>query len=295
VLNLSSESSVATWQEKLCRRSLPQFGILVNWLLLATAAVLLCIPFEFREGPRQTPSTLFSWVPYALIVHPATTWICRGLLAVGGLLWFFNRCLPWSCWLTTVAFTALWSIHVETTYNTAHIFNLPNMLLVIQSLWITFEAPEMNAAIRAGTLYRTPLLPRWVILAGIAYIGIFHTAAGLAKIAFSGLGWGTGTSLQLWTHLWGHDWAPTTWMILESRTFAKFLQVATLVIETAGVLALVPRLRTWVGLGILGFYVGVLLTFDYGFYFNFIFTAVYLLPVEPWLTRRAEQALPPQS
>lgn len=295
MLARNSTDDSSSWPETLCRRSLPHFGIFVNWLLLATAAVLLFLPFEMREGPRQTPTTILSWLPHDWLMHPAATWISRGMLAVGGVLWLLNRGLPWSCWLTTAGFTALWSIHVETTYNTAHIFNLPNMLLVIQSLWITFEAPAMNAAIRSGTLYRTPLLPRWVVLAGIAYIGIFHTAAGLTKLVYSGPGWATGTSLQLWTHLWGHSWAPTTWMILGSRTFTQFLQVATLVIETAGVLAIFPRLRTWIGLGIIAFYAGVLLTFDYGFYFNAIFTAVYLLPLEPWLTRRAEQALARQS
>jgi hypothetical protein len=68
-----------------------------------------------------------------------------------------------------------------------------------------------------------------------------------------------------------------------------------LVIETAGVLAVIPRLRIWIGLGILSFYGGVLLTFDYGFHFNAIFTAVYLLPLEPWLTRRAELTAEPRS
>ncbi len=55
------------------------------------------------------------------------------------------------------------------------------MLLVIQSLWITFEAPQIKVALREGRYYQTPLLPRWVVLTGIAYVGLFHTAAGLTK------------------------------------------------------------------------------------------------------------------
>lgn len=282
----SPAASHSSWQDQLCRRSLPHFGQLINWCLLVTAAFLLFLSFEMVEGPRQTPTSILSWMPQAWIMSPALLWGSRAALVVGGLLWLFNRGLPWSCWLTTAGFTALWSIHVETTYNTAHIFNLPNMLLVIQSLWLTFEAKEINAAVRAGKFYQTPLLPRWVILTGIAYIGLFHTAAGLHKLFYSGPGWANGISLQLWTHLWGHSWAPSTWVILSSRTFTQILQVATLVIETAGVLAIFPRLRTWSGVGILGFYAGVLLTFDYGFHFNALFTALYLLPLEPWLTNR---------
>jgi hypothetical protein len=278
--------STPSWQDQLCRRSLPHFGQLVNWCLLGTAAFLLFLSFEMREGPRQTPTTILSWMPQAWITSPTLLWGSRASLVVGGLLWLFNRGLPWSCWLTTAGFTVLWSIHVETTYNTAHIFNLPNMLLVIQSLWITFEAKEINAALRTGKYYQTPLLPRWVIITGIAYIGLFHTAAGLTKLTYSGPAWANGISLQLWTHLWGHSWAPSTWVILSSRTFTQILQATTLVIETAGVLAIIPQLRTWIGLGILGFYAGVLLTFDYGFHFNALFTALYLLPIEPWLTKR---------
>lgn len=280
--------SQSSWQNDLCCRSLPHFGQLINWCLLGTAvALLIFVPLEMREGPRQIPTTLFFWLPHAWITSPVVSWGSRAAIVVGGLLWLFNRGLPWSCWLTTAGFTVLWSIHVETTYNTAHIFNLPNMLLVIQSLWITFETQEIKAAVRAGKFYQTPLLPRWVVLTGIAYIGLFHTAAGLHKLFYSGPGWANGISLQLWTHLWGHSWAPSTWLILSSRTFTQILQAATLVIETAGVLAIFPRLRTWIGLGIIGFYVGVLLTFDYGFHFNALFTALYLLPIEPWLTNRA--------
>ena len=113
-----------------------------------------------------------------------------------------------------------------------------------------------------------PWCPRWVSLASIAYIGIFHTAAGLSKLSFSGLGWANGTSLQLWTYLWGRPWSPTTQLILSSRTFTQGLQALTLVLETAGILAIFPRLRPWIGWGLVAFYAGVLTTFDYGFQFN---------------------------
>jgi hypothetical protein len=270
-------------------KTTPEFAQLVNWTLLASALLLVCLPHEVREGdPAEMPATVLSWLPHAWVFQPAAFWICRGLLLVGTLLWFAQKWLPWSCWLTTIAFTALWSLHVETTYNTAHIFNMANMLLVIQSLWVTAEAPEIRLALKERRYYDTPLLPRWVVLVGIAYIGLFHTAAGLSKLSFSGTGWANGVSLQLWTHLWGHWWSPTTWIVLGSRRAAAFLQAATLVIETAGILALVPRLRVWIGLALVGFYVGVLLTFDYGFHLNALFTAMYLLPVERWLAWRKQ-------
>ena len=278
------------WLEHLQAKTTPEFGQLVNWTLLASALLLVCLPLQTRQGdPAELPATVISWLPHAWLFQPAVFWICRAALLVGTLLWFAMRWLPWSCWLTTIAFTVLWSLHVETTYNTAHIFNMANMLLVIQSLWITAEAPAIREALREGRFQDTPLLPRWVVLAGIAYIGLFHTAAGISKLWFSGAGWANGVSLQLWTHLWGHSWAPTTWLVLGDRRIAALLQGATLVIETAGILALVPRLRVWIGLGLLGFYAGVLLTFDYGFHLNAVLTAMYLLPVDRWLKRRREK------
>lgn len=278
------------WLEHLQSKTTPEFGQVVNWVLIASALLLVCLPFEVHPGdPAEMPATVLSWLPHSWATAAAGFWFCRGVVLVGALLWLAQRWLPWSCWLTTIGFTALWSLHVETTHNTAHIFNMTNMLLVIQSLWITAEAPAIREALREGRYFDTPLLPRWVVLAGIAYIGIFHTAAGLSKFAFSGPDWANGTSLQLWTHLWGHTWAPTTWIVLGSRRAAVLLQWATLIIETAGILALIPALRVWIGLGLLAFYAGVLLTFDYGFHLNALFTALYLLPFDRWLAKVFER------
>jgi hypothetical protein len=274
-----------SWVDQLEERTLPHFNQVVIWILLATAMVLACWPFEMQEGERRGFVSLLSWLPDEVVRSRWTWWACRGVLIVGALLWGMQRWLPWSCWLVVVGFTGLWSLHVETTYNTAHIFHMANMLLVIQALWISGEAALIRQRLRDKTFWTLPLVPRWVSLASIAYIGIFHTAAGLSKLWFSGLAWANGTSLQLWTYLWGRPWSPTTQLILSSRGIAQGLQMLTLVVETAGVLAVLPRLRLWIGLGLLGFYFGVLATFDYGFQFNAMLTALYFLPVEHYVTQ----------
>ena len=279
-------SSTPTAVPLLFRRSTPHFSQLAIWLLLATAVVASAFPFTPHAGPRQGPATLLSWLPPAVLNSHAAFWTCRGVLWLGAILWALNRLLPWSCWLTVIGLTGLWSLHVENTTNTNHCFHLANNLLVIYAIWATVDAREIKAAIVEKRYWTTPLVPRWVTLGCIAYIGLFHTAAGLSKLWFSGADWANGISLQLWTHLWGRPWMPTTQMILASRTFTQWLQIGTLVIETAGILAIFPRLRTFIGLATLGFYAGVLLTFDYGFQFNALFTALYLLPVERWLQRR---------
>ena len=277
------------WVGHLNRRSLPHFNQLVIWLLLVSAAIVACLPYTVREGERQGHATFLFWLPDSLLDSPALFWLFRGALVAGIILWAANRWLPWSCWLVTLGMAGLWSMHVENTYNTSHIFHMANMLLAIQSIWITSEAAQLKSALASRGFWQTRLVPRWVSLASIAYIGLFHTAAGLSKLAFSGTDWASGTPLQLWTYLWGFPWSPTAQWIVGSRTLARWLQVGTLVIESAGILAIVPRLRPWIGLGLLGFYAGVLVTFDYGFEFNALFTALYLLPVERWISARADK------
>ena len=276
-----------SWLAALEERTLPQFNQLVTWILLATALILAGWPFELRDGERAGFASLFFWLPTAVVRSPWTWLTFRVLLAAGSVLWLLGRWLPASCWLVVITFTGLWSLHVETTYNTAHIFNMANMLLVIQALWVTADAPLIRQRLRTGNYWQSPLVPRWVSLASIAYIGLFHTAAGLSKLSFSGPAWANGSSLQLWTYLWGRSWSPTTQLLLASRTCTQALQAFTLLIETVGVLAIFPRLRPWIGWGLLGFYVGVLATFDYGFQFNAVLTALYFLPIERWLTARA--------
>jgi hypothetical protein len=238
-----------------------------------------------QTGEREGFVSLLSWLPDSAVASAWSFLLCRVTLVVGTILWLMQRWLPWSCWLVAISFSALWSLHVETTTNTAHIFNMANMLFVIQAIWITAEAPAVIRALSEQRYGSTPLVPRWVSLASIAYIGLFHTTAGLSKMVHSGPLWASGTSLQLWTYLWGHRWSPTTQMILDSRSLAAAMQVFTIIVETAGVLAVIPALRTWIGLGLLAFYAGVLVTFDYGFQFNAVFTALYFLPCERWVTR----------
>jgi hypothetical protein len=274
---LNGTSRLAQLEE----RTLPHFNQVVVWTLLATAAILALWPFELGSGQRTGFASLLVWLPDAIVTSGAVWLSLRAVLLTGCVLWSLNRLLPWSCWTVVFAFTGLWSLHVETTYNTAHIFNMANMLLMIQAIWITADAPLIRLRMHDGEYWIQPLVPRWVSLASIAYIGIFHSAAGLSKLAYSGPSWANGTSLQLWTYLWGLPWSPTTRLILSSRTLAQALQVGTLVVETAGVFAVIPGLRPWIGWGLIGFYAGVLATFDYGFQFNAILTALYFLPCEP--------------
>jgi hypothetical protein len=94
--------------------------------------------------------------------------------------------------------------------------------------------------------------------------------------------------------LWAYwDGRPGSWtreLLIHHQGLAQLLQWATLVFETAGILALFDRrLRVAIGLALMSFYLGVVLTFDYGFHLNLLLTALYHLPCDAWLTPRTNQ------
>ncbi len=268
--------------------SRPHFGQLATWVLLVFAVVLAFIRVEYLEGERIGPATILSFLPGSLLSSTTLYHVIRVVLVISALLWMARWWIPISCWTTVISFTALWALRMENTYHAAHIFNVTNMLLIVHAAWFHFYRHPIRASLAENRYWKTPLYPRWVFLLCIFHMGFFHSLAGISKIAYSGLDWGDGLSLQLWVHLWGWPSSPFRWMMVNSRTIATIFQTAALVFETVSILAIFDRrLRLLVGLGLLGFYVGVLGTFvDYGFHFNAILVALFFLPLEPLLRRR---------
>lgn len=264
----------------------PQFGQVLTWTLLAISFLLASLQFDVAVGQRQGPVTVFSWLPETWLGSDTTFLAFRVMLICGALLWLCQLALPWSCWLTTIGFTGLWSMHMENTTNGAHIFNMANQLLIVQSLWCTFFARDMRAAIAERRYFTTPLYPNWAFWLAIAYVGIFHTFAGLAKFAYSGTDWANGVSLQLWAY-W--DGRPGSWMrevMINHRPLVILMQWLTLIFETAGILGLFDRrVRVVVGFMLVSFYIGVVLTFDYGFHMNLLLTALLYFPFDYWLPK----------
>ncbi len=267
----------------LLRLSRPHFGQPVTWMLLLFALILASVPFEYAAGERIGPATVISWLPAAWLSEPLLYEFVRWTLIVAALMWAMQLVIPWSCWTTAVAFMLLWSLRMENSYGAAHTFNVTNMLLIIHAMWYQFYHREIRSSLREGTFWSTPLYPRWAFMLSVFYLGLFHTLAGLTKIMHSGLDWGNGLSLQLWVTFDGWPQSPFGQLIVANRTFAMIVQTAALIFETVSILALFsPRLRVLIGLGLLGFYLGVLTTFvDYGFHFNAILVALFFLPAQP--------------
>jgi len=261
----------------------PAFGQIATWLLLLFAVVVAFTPIEFSVGPqRVVPATIFSWLPESLIRSPQLFFGVRIVLLVSAILWALRVAIPFSSWLTVAAFTLSWALRMENLTNGAHIFNVTNWLLIIHAMWFHFRHREIRSAINSGNFWNAKLYPRWVFWLCVFYLGWFHTLAGLSKISTSGFGWGDGVSLQLWTYLFGWEPSPFGKVLLWDVRLTALMQTGALVIECLSVICVFNRwFRYGIGLALFGFYLGVLTTFiDFGFHFNAILVAFFLLPVD---------------
>lgn len=265
----------------------PVFGQWVTWLLCVFALVLAISPIEFAQGVRAAdPATVFWWLPETLLRSGLFFTSIRVVLAVSAIAWMFRVAVPISGWATTITFMLMWSLRMENLTNGAHIFNVTNMLLLIHAMWFHFYGHEIKMAAATGQngFAASRCYPRWVFWLSVFYLGWFHTLAGVTKVLTTGWHWGSGTSLQLWTELFGNTSSPFAQVVLYDSRLTAVMQTGALVIELASILAIAHvSLRYLIGFGLTGFYLGVLTTFvTFGFHFNAILVALFLLPVD-WL------------
>ena len=263
----------------------PQFGQIATWLLLLFALIVACTPVEFDVGLRRAePATIFSWLPENIVRSPQLFLGVRVVLFVSTIMWAFRIAVPYSCWLAVFAFTMSWALRMENLTNGAHIFNVTNWLLIIHAMWFHFRHREMSAAISASNFWQTRLYPRWVLWLCVFYLGWFHSLAGFSKILTSGFDWGNGVSLQLWTELFGWKPSPFGKLLLWDVRLTALMQTGALAIECFSIFCVLNQwFRYAIGFALFGFYLGVLTTFvDFGFHFNAILVAWFLLPVD-WM------------
>ena len=259
-LSRSLSAMRPSWLERLEERTLPQFNQLVIWSLAGDGGDSGCVgrlrsqaargPVLFRcfRGCR-TPSSRSTATWFALRTAAGRR-DCAVARSTRG-------CRGHAGWLSS-AFTGLWSLHVETTYNTAHIFNMANMLLVIQAIWITADAPLIKqrlqgrhvlaSAARAAVGFAGIDRLHWHLSYGGGTFEAHFQRARAGPMAFRcsfGRISGAGRGRQ------------RRRLILEQpRRSRRFCNCFTLVLETAGVLAIFPRLRPWIGAGLTAFYAG---------------------------------------
>jgi hypothetical protein len=263
--------------DRFMERMRPHFG------LLALATTLLCAgslaayfvahqPHRLPRGERQGPATV----------------ACAALFYAASAVWLAQRLIPWSAVAGAASFTAVVALHAENATQLTHVAHLTNVILIVLALWYVFCARELRAARDGGRFLASRTCPWWVHLLGVWAVGIFYGSSGLTKLLTSGPGWVNGASLQLWASLWGDPDSVWTRLVLADRRFAAVLQAAALAAECAALPAVfLPRLRPWVGLGLIGFHVGQIGMFGWGFHANVVLVALFFLPCAAWLDRSA--------
>ena len=269
----------------------PHLSQLVIWGLvyIGCRRTYTSLPADNR-APSEIAS-VFSFLPNEILTNPLVFESLRWVLPIAGVLWSLHVLTPLSSWLTVVSFTGVVALYYENSSHIAHTYNLAVLVLLVHAGWYHFRRREIGAAIKSGTFWESTLYPGWVFHLSVLCIAVFHTYAGLSKLWVSGFGWANGQSLQLWIHLWGVD-SGLKEFLLSNRTAAMGLQVATLVLESCAVLAIISTPWRWaVGVALMGLYLGILATFNFNFQYNALIVALFFLPaytVLNWLFERIQ-------
>lgn len=267
----------------------PHYGVLVLLALLVSAIPLAAYflgnwPGHLPHGVRVGSATVLAWLPDALLLDRRVQIVAGALFAIGAVLWLAHCWLPWSAWLTALSFTAVVALYVENATQLTHVAHLTTDLLLLYALWYHGCRQDIAAALRDRRFFQTPLYPRWVYSCSVFLVGSFYGWSGLSKWLTSGPGWANGVSMQLWTNLWGDPNSALTQLVLADRRFAVMMQWAALIGETAGFVAIVSRrLRPWIGLLLIGFHIGQIAVFGWGFHANMLIVALVFLPFCNWV------------
>jgi hypothetical protein len=285
--------------ESFARLSRPHFGQAVTWLLLYIVLAFTPAVWPIPTGERIGPATVLSVLPTKVLSQPLLFAVLQWTLKISAILWACRLLIPWSCWMTALAFTAVVSFCHENSSVMSRTSNISNMLLIIHAMWYHFYRREIATSFSAGTFWNTSLYPQWAFSLSVFYIGLYYTYAGVTKLATSGLDWANGLSLQLWVYLWGVSDSPLREVILSNRTIAKIFQIMTLTVESSAILALLcPRVRLFIGISLLGFHFGIFNLLGYRFPYNVLWIAVFFLPIDrfaqvvyarirPWLRSKS--------
>ncbi len=258
-------------------------------LLLAVAYVW---PLQRTDlGPRDHALSIIGFLPDSVLFDDRLFVLCKMLFVVFAALWFLDLLVPRSAWIATVSLTLVLSLFMESRRYTLHQYHVLAMLLWVFCLWYQVCAPRASANSVVILPFSPPRMPRWVYALSLYYLCLTYSFSGMTKLLSNGLAWANGTSLQLWTLLWGDVSAYPAQVLLRDRRFAEAAQAATLFFESAAVVVLFfPRWRRVIGAGLLGFHLLGETVFHYRFYPNIFAVAAILLFYPGWSARGLRRA-----
>lgn len=243
------------------------------------AALWLSLEVDLRWAslPKgATVSVAGLLAPTSWWESPTLLWIARALLAGGAVIWLFSHVRMVriaAAWATAAGMLTLGSLYWEDLPWFRHKFVPPVWLLILL-------AAAEHARAEPGQA------PRWVREGAVLVLATFYAGAGLHKLLASGWRWADGTALQLWLWRLGDlDSTVRAWAIADVRV-AALLASAALLLELAAVLLVpLPRLRPWLGAGLIAMHAGIDQVLHIDFRPMIVLVAAVLLPWPQWWQR----------
>ena len=251
-------------------------------LLLVSLVFCCLLPFvEFYpafDGERVHYLTVLGYVlPQPVMNSVLTHHGFWALLTVSAGLWLGRLALPWSAGTAVLAAIGMFSWNIDHMTYARHQPFVPTMLLVLLCAWFALDHRKISEADRNGTLWTSLLVPRWVEVLAIGYVGLTYTFSGLEKLRVSGVGWADGGSLQLWMAVMNRN--ETLGSLFTIPMFAQAAITILFLAEIFAVFGLLwTRSRPWFGLVLFGFHLCVELTVGMRFYGNELALLVLCVP-----------------
>ena len=155
-----------------------------------------------------------------------------------------------------------------------------NNFLISLTPWTSLKELYWSAAsIVNKKFWLNPnLYPRWVDIGSVFSIALPYNYGAVSKFLAAGVNWRGGLSLELWVSLMADPDFILSEFILSDRENAHLLQRGVTIVQSFALLALIPHLRSVIGLGLIAFQLSVELTFGTPFRGNIVLLAVFFLP-----------------
>jgi uncharacterized membrane protein YphA (DoxX/SURF4 family) len=230
-----------------------------------------------------------SWLDKSLVTSLMFQRILAAVVLASSLAWLLKWFVPSAPIVCALSFGLLVSVDQSRMFNYTHRFLVPVWVLCVFALVYVFHSPARREGDERRVGWFVPDYPAWAGWLLALYLGIQYSVSGLLKVWMGGWEAGSGLKLQILIFRANASFGElrdvpelTRWM-LEHRWLATVAMTSAVVLEAGAIVGLLlPRLRTWWALGLVGFHLAVIWTMHIPFVHNVILLLWLAVPF-PWL------------
>jgi len=279
----------------LLRTSETRNGLPLLWIALA-----VCV-YDVSASSLNDPLAALStdgWFSsagvQALLHHPWTWNLIRGIVLVAACLWSVSIGVPVTGWLTALGYLCVsaCSGHNPTSPDTTCGFVF--WILAIHAVWYQVYRRQMLYAVPWHTWLDQRNYPGWVPFLCVYSIAVQATLSGLQQVFMLGGPMSGGLSLQIALRASANVDSQLVQHLLGDRSAAAFVYVCLLTIQCLAFLGICFRpLRTAIGIGLITVQVFDFLIFGAPALGNALLIAAVLLPwqdIAPVLLPKLKQS-----